>query len=68
MRYVTWFRQPRTKNEMWQFYTAFDDELGVRIKVRVRRSPKYLPTAWDDLERGEFGVRCWKIYGRTQWK
>ena len=68
MRYSSYCQYTRTKNEMTQYYAASENELGVPIKIRVNRHPKYLPNAWDDLERSDRRMRSWKAYRRTQWK
>lgn len=59
MRYVCFFRHPQTSNEMRQFYKTTCNELDVVIKIRGKRRPKHLPTAWDDIFRSDQG-RCWK--------
>lgn len=68
MKYCYYYRHPRTKNEITQYYAANGSQLEVPIKIRSRRNPKYLPNSWDDLERVNSRVRNWKIYRKTQWK
>lgn len=65
---VNYFRYPRTKNEMTQFYASVYNEESVFVKVRGRRRPKTLPCAWCDLDKSNMRNRNWKLYRRTQWK
>ncbi len=63
---MSFFRKPKTKNEMWQYYATTENDMGIKIKVRGRRSPKPLPNAWDDFEK--HSSRSWKKYRKTQYK
>lgn len=36
--------------------------------VRGRRSPRMIPTAWDDIPRLDKDDRSWKRYRKTQYK
>ena len=67
MKYVCNFRHPRTLSEMRQYFKTTCNEIDVVIKVRGRRKPKRLPTAWDDIFRSDQG-RSWKHYRKYQWK
>lgn len=53
-----WLRHPKTTQEirMW------DRQYG-----RANRSPRHLPTLYDDIPT-PYNVRCWKKYRKTQYK
>lgn len=68
MGYGDYFRYPRTKNEMTQYYASVVNELDIFIKVRGRRCPNALPHAWDDIYRSNITWRNWKAYRKKQWK
>jgi len=65
------FRHPRTTNERRAHFSneATRENLesyGVAFKVRRKRSPHMLPTAWNDISR--LHQRSWKEHRRTQRK
>lgn len=66
MSYSDYFRCPRTKNEMKQFFASDINEIP--ITVRGCRRPKSLPNAWDDYYRSNMTLRNWKAYRKTQWR
>jgi len=66
MRYVFYYRHPRTQNEMKQYEASKTNDLGISIKIRNKRKPNKLPNSWDDIYR--LGLRNWKYYRKTQWK
>lgn len=41
-------------------------EDGIAIKVRGKRSPKVLPTAWDDKPKSR--SKSWKSYRQNQFR
>lgn len=55
------FRRPRTQQERCQNSDPQYSEF-------VRSKRKNIVTAWDDIQRGDIGNRCWKRYRTTQWK
>jgi hypothetical protein len=59
-----WLRHPATVAERRAWYEALDQE----VKPRGRRSPASLPTNWDDIQRGDYGIRNWKKFRKTQWR
>ncbi|GAB2891123.1 hypothetical protein GCM10027180_21570 [Microbulbifer echini] len=63
-----YFRHPKTKNEMKQYYASLENELEIPIKIRNRRRPKCLPNAWDDYFPSNITNRNWKLFRRKQWK
>ncbi len=63
---MSFFRHPKTKNEMTQYYATVENGLGIRIKVRGKRRPRYLPNAWDDVQSHLY--RSWKKHRKTQYK
>jgi hypothetical protein len=66
MKYIFYFRHPKTKNEMWQFYACIVNESDIPINIRGRRKPKCLPNAWDDICRPRY--KNWKYFRKHQWK
>ena len=68
MSYADYYRHPRTKNEMKQYYASKVNKLDVPIKIRGRRRPRSLPHAWDDIYRSNMTARNWKSYRKLQWK
>lgn len=62
----SYWRSPKTKYEMTHYYAAVENDLGIKIKVRDRRKPRYLSFAWDDLDRPQY--RNWKYQRKTQYK
>ncbi len=61
-----YFRYPRSKNEMTQYYATTVNEYKIPIKIRGKRQPLHLPNAWnDDMVHIQ---RNWKKYRKTQWK
>ena len=61
-----WFRNPHTSNEMRQYYAALCEDPDVRPKIRARRKPVHLPTAWDDISVSR--SRSWKRHRKHNWK
>ena len=57
-KYLPHLRSPRTQQEMRKYYDALDQG----YKPRAKRSPRYLPNAWDDIP-----VRYGSYQKRTQW-
>lgn len=62
----SYWRSPKTKNEMTHYYATVENDLGIRIKIRGRRRPHNLNFAWDDFHRQQY--RNWKTQRRTQYK
>lgn len=60
------WRHPKTFNELRQYYATIDNDLGIRIKVRGKRRPNYLPDTWDEMDRDI--QRSWKKQRKTQYK
>ena len=52
------FRHCRTTNEIRQNEGAVADGLGQHVRGSRRRYS--LPTYFDDTQRGDFRVKCWK--------
>ena len=61
-----WHRHPKT-TQLRRWYHAWDDE-EFAPRPRAGRSPKYLPSAWDDVRRSDKEDRNWKRHRKTQWK
>ncbi len=63
-RFNTLWRHPGTASErrMNSLVLIEDGEVG----PRVARTPRHLPTAWDDIYRGH--SRSWKKYRRNRWR
>lgn len=55
----SYIRSPKTHQEMAHFVVE-------EVKLRSKRSPALLPTAWTDIIRRS--QRCWKKYRPSQWK
>ena len=67
-----YFRCPRTANEKRQWYKieTEEEESGEHIRVRGRRSAKFLVDAYDDFHKSYgWRRRSWKAYKRRskQW-
>ena len=60
-------RYPKTQRERRQWYAVGEDDL-VEYKIKRRRSPRDLPTAWDDAFTPCF--KSWKhnTKRRKQWR
>lgn len=61
-----YFRSIRTMQERRAWEAACDDDGEPVVRMRSRRNPRNLPSAWDDLRRTN--QRNWKRHRRTQWK
>jgi len=61
-RFYNWYKTPRTAQELrWNE--------PHKEYTRGRRCKGWLPTAWDDYQRGDVRNRKnWKSCRRTQWK
>lgn len=59
-------RRPKTQNEKRQYYATIDNDLGIVIKVRVKRRPWRLPDSWNC--DWPFLHRSWKKHRKTQYR
>lgn len=68
--YATWWKHPRTTQEMREYYKLEVEKMdtGYPIHYRAKRTPHYLPTAWDDVIKSRWGNRCWKKFRQKQYK
>jgi len=59
-----WHKYPSTQAERRAWFNALDQE----VVPRRRRSAKMLPTAYEDMLRGNDRHHNWKRFRKTQWK
>jgi hypothetical protein len=59
---MAWLKHPHTKQEMAAWFMAPE------VKRRSKRSPRQLPTLWDDKARTDVNAKSWKKHRRTKWK
>ena len=56
---MSWLRHPRTTQERRASLDGY---------CRPRRNIHNLPSAWEDIPRGDLYDRCWKRFRKTQYK
>ena len=60
-------KRPKTRQEIRCNEGIKDLEREYAFKlVRFRRNKSNLPTAWDDIVKGEVGSRSWKTSGKKR--
>ena len=69
----SWYRRPKTTQEIRKTAGLLEDlkDEEFQVKIRGRRRPRSLPTAWDDKSRSDYRTRKnWKTNSRRkkQWK
>jgi len=62
--YRTHLCYPKTYNELKQYHKSLCNEYDIDIKIR--RTPKNIPTVWDEKFRTL--QRNWKKYRKTQYR
>lgn len=69
-RFASFYRRPKTRQEIKESDSYFLDEdmIYYNIKSRAKRSSHSLPSSWDDVVRSDYGLKNWKNYRKTQWK
>jgi hypothetical protein len=63
------YRYPRTTAELRGGYIADEDDYAAVSAANVHKltAVRYLPHAWDDIPRGNWGYKSWKQYRSSQY-
>lgn len=64
MKYISWYRHPKTIQER-TIAETIDNDLP---KVRAKRNKVNLPSSWDDLKNQSIKFKSWKYKRKIQYK